>query len=85
MDTGDAGALLEWWWPAAFGAGPPEDGRTDFTSAFDTMLAPLEAKPAGFVHRDYFAGNLMWLAIETGVRRVGVIDFQSAALGPSGL
>jgi aminoglycoside/choline kinase family phosphotransferase len=33
------------------------------------------------VHRDFFAGNLIWLPDRTGIRRVGVIDFQLASLG----
>jgi aminoglycoside/choline kinase family phosphotransferase len=33
------------------------------------------------VHRDFFAGNLLWLPQRTGVRRIGVIDFQGAAIG----
>ena len=37
--------------------------------------------PQGFVHRDYFAGNLLWLPARAGVRRVGVIDFQGASIG----
>jgi aminoglycoside/choline kinase family phosphotransferase len=45
------------------------------------MLAPLAAGPRGFVHRDWFAGNLLWLAERSGIRRVGVLDFQSAAIG----
>ncbi len=75
------GTILDWWWPAAFGQAVPEEARTELASALDTMLAPLRDGPRVFVHRDYFAGNLMWLPDRTGLRRVGVLDFQSAALG----
>ena len=75
------GTLLEWWWPAAFGSPAPANARADVAAALDAMLAPLTHGPRCFVHRDFFAGNLLWLTERTGIRRVGVIDFQGAALG----
>lgn len=76
-----AATFLDWWWPAAFGAAPAADIRTAFDAAMAEMLAPLAALPAGFVHRDYFAANLMWLPERTGARRAGILDFQDAARG----
>ena len=45
------------------------------------MLAPVAAGPVCFVHRDFFAGNLLWLPQRDGIRRIGVLDFQGAAIG----
>ncbi len=73
--------LFDWWWPAMFGAPAPDAARQDFAVALEAMLAPVAAGPAGFVHRDFFAGNLIWLPQRTGIRRVGVLDFQGAAIG----
>jgi len=75
------GTLLDWWWPAMFGAPAPDAARTDFTAALTNLLAPVAAGPQGFVHRDFFAGNLLWLPARDGLRRVGVIDFQGASIG----
>lgn len=75
------GTLLDWWWPAAWGAPAPQPARDDFAAALDAMLQPLQNGPRTFVHRDFFAGNLLWLPHRTGIRRVGILDFQSAALG----
>lgn len=75
------GTLFDWWWPAAFGAAAPDAARAEVATALTAMLAPLDALPGGFVHRDWFAGNLLWLPERAGVRRVGVIDFQGAAIG----
>jgi hypothetical protein len=75
------GTLLDWWWPAARGAVPPDAARADFATALDAMLAPLTAGPVCVVHRDFFAGNLIWLPQRDGPRRAGILDFQSAALG----
>jgi aminoglycoside/choline kinase family phosphotransferase len=73
--------LFDWWWPAMFGARAQDAARQDFATALAEMLAPVAAGPTCFVHRDFFAGNLIWLPQRTGVRRVGVLDFQNAAVG----
>jgi N-acetylmuramate 1-kinase len=74
------GTLLDWWWPATFGEAAPEAARNDFARALTAMLSVLGG-PEVFVHRDFFAGNLLWLKERRGIRRVGVLDFQSAAIG----
>jgi len=73
--------LFDWWWPAAFGSDAPAAARRQFAAALATMLAPVAAGPSCFVHRDFFAGNLIWLPRRHGIRRVGILDFQSAAIG----
>jgi N-acetylmuramate 1-kinase len=73
--------LFDWWWPAMFGASAPNAARTDFAAALEATLAPVAAGPHAFVHRDFFAGNLLWLPQRHGIRRIGVLDFQSAAIG----
>jgi hypothetical protein len=75
------GTLLDWWWPATFGAAAPTAARDDFAAALAAMLRPLRDAPRGFTHRDFFAGNLLWLAERDGLRRVGILDFQGAAIG----
>ena len=81
MSAAAQGTLLDWWGPAMFGVPAPEAARRDFAQALYDMLEPVAAGPAGFVHRDFFAGNLIWLPERDGVRRVGVLDFQGAGLG----
>ena len=75
------GTLFDWWWPAMHGAPPPPDARAEITDALETILAPIETGPRSLAHRDFFAGNLLWLPERNGPRRVGIIDFQSAAIG----
>ncbi len=53
--------LIDWWWPAMMGQPAPDDARTDFTAALEIVLEPVRTGPRGFVHRDYFAGNLLHL------------------------
>lgn len=74
MSETTAATLLDWWWPAMFGA-PPEDAvRSGLDAAIRTMLAPFQGQ--GFVHRDFFPANLI-----PTPRGVAVIDFQDAARG----
>jgi aminoglycoside/choline kinase family phosphotransferase len=73
--------LLDWWWPAMFATPAPPAARADFATALTEMLVPITAGPRAFTHRDYFAGNLLWLPDRPGLRRVGVIDFQGASIG----
>jgi N-acetylmuramate 1-kinase len=71
------GTLFDWWWPARFGTAAPQAARDDVAAALATTLEPVATGPTCFVHRDFFAGNLLWLP----GKRVGVIDFQGAAIG----
>jgi hypothetical protein len=75
------GTLFDWWWPAMHSAHAPPEARAVVTAALDAMLDHVEAGPCCLVHRDFFAGNLLWLPERTGPRRTGIIDFQSAAIG----
>lgn len=79
MRDATLGPLCDWWWPAAFGGPCPDGARVDFADALDAILRPLRADV--LVHRDFFAGNLIWLPGRAGVRRIGIIDFQGASLG----
>jgi len=72
--------FLGWWWPAVFGAEPAETVRAEFAGAMRAMLEPF-AGTGCLVHRDYFPANLMHLPERPGPRRVGILDFQDAALG----
>ena len=75
------GTLFDWWWPAMHGAPSPQDAVTEVTDALNAVLDHVETGPSGFVHRDFFAGNLLWLPDRIGPRRAGIIDFQSGAIG----
>ena len=73
--------LFDWWWPATHGSAASDAARAEVAAGLSAMLAPVENGPRCLVHRDFFAGNLLWLPDRTGPRRAGVIDFQGAALG----
>lgn len=74
--------VLDWLWPAVKGAPAPLSARDAYVAAWSEVIAKLLALPAGLVLRDYHSPNLIWLPERDGVRRVGIIDFQDAVLGP---
>jgi tRNA threonylcarbamoyl adenosine modification protein YjeE len=74
--------LPDWYWPALFGSPIPADVRAEFLAAWNGIFDKLLALPTGWVLRDYHSPNLMWLPERDGARRVGIIDFQDALVGP---
>jgi hypothetical protein len=81
MAAAALGTLFDWWWPARFNDPPPPAARKEIAGALADMLEPVAAGPVCLVHRDWFAGNLLWLPQRSGPLRAGIIDFQGAALG----
>jgi len=73
-----AGLAFDWYLTHTLG--PNTDAKQVFTSELRTLLGRLNAKPV-LIQRDYHAENLLWLPERSGVRRVGLLDFQDALLG----
>lgn len=80
MATAAAGTLLDWWWPAAFGAAPDGAVRAAFAAAVRETLAPFADDPPVLVHRDFHVDNLLRLDRQ-GPAACGLLDFQDAAAG----
>ena len=80
MARAAAGTFLDWWWPAALGGPPTAAQREAFARAVRDTLAPVGGT-RGLVHRDHFPANLTLVPGREGVRAVGILDFQDAALG----
>jgi tRNA threonylcarbamoyl adenosine modification protein YjeE len=55
--------------------------RTGFLTAWRTVLESLDASPETWALRDFHSPNILWLAGEAGLDRVGVIDFQDTVRG----
>ena len=80
----DAALFLE---TALAGAAPAS--AAEFATAWRGPLEAATAGPLALSHRDFHAGNLMWLPARGGegcgahgLRRVGLLDFQDARLAP---
>jgi len=77
----EAELLLDWYLPR-LGATIDEEARTTFRMLWSEALQPLIEAPATWVLRDYHSPNLLWLADRHELRRVGILDFQDALMGP---
>lgn len=69
-------ADLAWTWYAM------QPGDSPYKSALLDELATACEGGQALILRDYHAENLIWLPERSGIRRVGLLDFQDARLGP---
>ena len=53
-------------------------------NCLQAALADILPEPETFALRDFHAENLIWRASETGIDRVGLLDFQDAFVAPAG-
>lgn len=72
---------LDWYRTAILG---DAGDRAGFRAALEDLLAAHADGPRVMILRDYHAENLLWLPAQTGVQRVGLLDFQLAQLGQPG-
>lgn len=73
--------LIDWYWTAAVGVPASDAIRADFLARWNALFDRLLELPTGWVLRDFHSPNLMWLPQQTGLQRVGVLDFQDALEG----
>lgn len=78
----EATLLTDWYMPAVLGQETPAAVREEFVSIWGSLFPLADAVPASLVHKDYHVDNLMWLEGRDGLRRVGLLDFQDAVIGP---
>ncbi len=74
--------VLDWYAPAIARAAPPSGARMQFLAIWRELLQPVLAEPATWTLRDYHSPNLHWLPDRLGLKRIGLIDFQDAVIGP---
>ena len=73
---------LDWYAPAVARVTPPSGARMQFLAMWRELLQPILAEPTTWTLRDYHSPNLHWLPDRQGLKRIGVIDFQDAVIGP---
>ncbi len=78
----EIGLMLEWYLPDR-GAELSADLRTQFVTLWRELLDRKVAVAAKtWVLRDFHSPNIIWLGEREGIKRIGIIDFQDAVLGP---
>ncbi len=73
--------MTQWFLPMARGRAAEQEEIDAHRVLWRGVLNALPAASRVFVHRDYHAQNLIWLAQRDGTARVGMIDFQDAVAG----
>lgn len=74
--------ILDWYWPEVKGAPAPDDVRRTFMQLWAPLLDRMLAEPPGLFLRDFHSPNLFWRPKQSGLARVGVIDYQDALAEP---
>ena len=74
--------VLDWYAPAVARVTPATGARMQFLAIWRELLGPILAQPATWTLRDFHSPNLHWLAARERLKRIGLIDFQDAVLGP---
>jgi hypothetical protein len=78
----ETGLMVEWYLPDR-GAPLSDSLRSEFVGIWRDILQKPAAAPKTWVIRDFHSPNLIWLGERAGIKRVGIIDFQDAVLGPA--
>jgi tRNA threonylcarbamoyl adenosine modification protein YjeE len=79
----EARLLLDWYLPWTRGVPPSEEERQDYLSIWDGLIGELAEAEKNLLLRDFHSPNIIWRPHASGVRRVGLIDFQDAMIGPT--
>jgi tRNA threonylcarbamoyl adenosine modification protein YjeE len=78
----EVGLMIEWYLPDR-GAEPADDVRDEFVTMWRDLLSKPAAATKTWVLRDFHSPNLIWLDERPEHKKVGIIDFQDAVLGPA--
>jgi N-acetylmuramate 1-kinase len=79
----EAELMLDWYLPGVLGREASPGERQAFAAAWNAVLDRLAGQPYGFMHRDFQSTNLIWRGERAGLKRIAVIDFQDALIGPT--
>jgi tRNA threonylcarbamoyl adenosine modification protein YjeE len=78
----EAELLLDWYLPRRRATPLDATARDIFRALWrDALIGPSSGPPT-WVLRDYHSPNLLWLPEREGLRRIGILDFQDALMGP---
>ncbi|MET0747999.1 MAG: tRNA (adenosine(37)-N6)-threonylcarbamoyltransferase complex ATPase subunit type 1 TsaE [Rhizobium sp.] len=79
----EARLLLDWYLPWQRGTPATDAERLDYLSIWDSLIDQLQSVEKTLLLRDLHSPNIIWRGKEAGIRRIGLIDFQDAMIGPT--
>lgn len=75
--------LVEWYLPHKRGGALTDGEKRDYYAIWDGLIDALAGCETGLLLRDFHSPNILWQAQNSGIRQVGLIDFQDAMIGPT--
>ncbi len=79
----EARLLLDWHLPWKRGTPASDEERADYLAIWDRLIDQLDDTEKNLLLRDMHSPNIIWRAREKGIKRIGLIDFQDAMIGPT--
>ena len=75
--------LLQWYAPSQSGGKISDRDASAFVQLWKNYAQKIQGHEQTLVMRDFHSPNILWRAKQTGIDRIGVIDFQDAVIGPA--
>ncbi|HBT68053.1 MAG TPA: tRNA (adenosine(37)-N6)-threonylcarbamoyltransferase complex ATPase subunit type 1 TsaE [Agrobacterium sp.] len=75
--------LVEWYLPHKRGKPLTDSEKSDYYALWDRLIDTLADCETGLLLRDFHSPNIIWQQQNSGIRQVGLIDFQDAMIGPT--
>jgi aminoglycoside/choline kinase family phosphotransferase len=76
--------VLDWHLPwKRQGVPATEAERAKYLAIWDALIDELATAEKNLLLRDFHSPNIIWREHESGIRKIGLIDFQDAMIGPT--
>jgi tRNA threonylcarbamoyl adenosine modification protein YjeE len=75
--------VLDWHIAWKRGTAPTDTERDEYLAIWDHLIDQLQSAEKNLLLRDFHSPNIIWREQETGIRKIGIIDFQDAMIGPT--
>lgn len=77
----EAVLLVDWYYPLIMGKEISKNLRREYIDLWLEVFSKVRLQKKCLVLRDYHADNLIWLQYRSGLKKVGLLDFQDAVMG----
>ncbi|OHV25487.1 tRNA (adenosine(37)-N6)-threonylcarbamoyltransferase complex ATPase subunit type 1 TsaE [Rhizobium sp. RMa-01] len=75
--------VLDWHIAWKRGTPPTDAERAEYLAIWDALIDELATAEKNLLLRDFHSPNIIWREEESGIRQIGIIDFQDAMIGPT--
>ncbi|RXT17246.1 tRNA (adenosine(37)-N6)-threonylcarbamoyltransferase complex ATPase subunit type 1 TsaE [Rhizobium leguminosarum] len=75
--------VLDWHIAWKRGTAPSDAERNEYLAIWDALIDELATAEKNLLLRDFHSPNIIWRPREPGIKRIGLIDFQDAMIGPT--